>query len=292
VNAIALRHLRDPQRQFAKLRAWGSAGWIAPSLPVFAWLVIRGNGQLDFIIGLTLAAAFGMVVTAFYLPHTPPGAARHLTPSIGYWKALRKLLGNTTYRVVIVSYLLVSASFAVQAFYSPPRLEDLGMPRPWIGMVQSAGVLWEIVLFMGRGAIVTRLGYGGSILIGCLVLLVRQLVFVWVDNLWVLAASYLLVGTTIVLYHIGVSLVVEAVAGPEVKSTAQTVLTLCSSGLGPILANAGVAQLMAGPGAELTEVFLFSAGLTALACVLLGFGVSRLGQIPQAPGTVGQGMDR
>jgi len=149
------------------------------------------------------------------------------------------------------------------------RLEDLGMTRPWIGLVQSLGVVWEVGLFLGRTAVVNRLGVTGSLFVGCGALLVRQLLFAWVDNLWVLALSYILVGTTVVLFHIGVNLLVAVMAGREVKSTAQTVLTLCGSGLGPILANGAVGRLTASGAPDLGRLFLFGAGLAAAATALL-----------------------
>ena len=34
MNALAYRHLAHPENQFGGLRAWGSAGWIVPSLPI------------------------------------------------------------------------------------------------------------------------------------------------------------------------------------------------------------------------------------------------------------------
>ena len=71
------------------------------------------------------------------------------------------------------------------------------------------------------------------------------------------------------LYHIGISQLVEAIAGREVKSTAQTLLVLCSSGLGPMLANGAVAWLAPGVQPDLTGVFLFAAGLAGGATLLI-----------------------
>jgi predicted MFS family arabinose efflux permease len=272
-NAIALQHLPDPQRQFGPVRAWGSAGWVLPSFPIFVWLSLSRSQDLGFLLGVTMTLGVIMAVTALWLPHTPPGAlaprqAGSEAPTT-YWPSLRRLLRNVNYLILIGAYLLMAASFVIQAFYSPVRLEDLGMTRPWIGLVQSVGVLWEIALFFARSAIVNRLGVTGSIVAGCVALLVRQLLFAYADNLWVLAASYLLVGTTVVLFHIGVNLLVAAMAEREVKSTAQTILTLCSSGIGPILANAVVGRLTAGSASDLSGVFLFGAILTAGAGALL-----------------------
>jgi MFS family permease len=272
VNALCLRHLADPIEQFAPIRAWGSFGWVLPSLPISVWLALKPKADFEFILGLTLAFALAMAALSFALPHTPPGAARRVGEDplrLGYGAAIARLLRNPGYLVVLGSYFLVSASFAIQAYYSPPRLEDLGMARAWMGPAQSIGVIWEIVLFRWRSVLVNRLGYSGSVLIGCAALVVRQLLFACSDNLWVLAASYLLVGTTVVLYHIGVSLLVEAIAGPEVKATAQTLLVLCSSGLGPVFANAAVGRLAAGTHPNLSGVFVFAAGLALLATLLI-----------------------
>ena len=272
VNALSFRHLADPLEQFAALRAWGSFGWVLPSLPVFLWLAARPGADFEFVVWLSAGLCLAMMAVSFALPHTPPGATHKTEPGttrLGYWAGLRLLLRNPSYLVVLGSFLLVSASFAIQAYYSPPRLEDLGMARAWIGPAQSIGVIWEILLFRWRSIIVNRLGYSGSVLIGCLALVARQLLFAYADNLWVLAASYLLVGTTVVLYHIGVSLLVEAIAGQEVKSTAQTLLVLCSSGVGPMFANVAVGRLAPGNHPDLSGVFLFAAALAALATLLI-----------------------
>jgi PPP family 3-phenylpropionic acid transporter len=271
VNLIAIQHLPDPHRQFGPIRAWGSAGWILPSLPTFVWLMLDRDQNLEFILWLTSGVAMAMAVAAWWLPRTAPGAARRQSnsPSQTYWHGLRQLLGNVDYLVVLGAYLLVAASFTIQAFYSPIRLEDLGMPRPWIGLVQSLGVVWEIFLFFGRAAIVNRLGLGGSVAVGCGALMARQLLFAGADSLWILGLSSLLVGTTVEMFHIGVNLIVAGMAGREVQSTAQTLLTLCSSGLGPILANGAVGRLTSDGRSDLIGVFQLGAVLAALAGGLL-----------------------
>ena len=272
INALSFRHLANPHEQFAPLRAWGSFGWILPSLPVFLWLAANPDASFEFVVWLSAGLCLAMGAVSFTLPHTPPGTVRRTEPDatrLGYWAALRRLLRNPSYLIVLGSYLLIAASFGIQAYYSPPRLLDLGLARAWIGPIQGVGVIWEILLFRWRSIIVNRLGYSGSVLIGCLALAIRQLLFAYADNLWLLAASYLLVGTTVVLYHIGVSLLVEAIAGREVKSTAQTLLVLCSSGLGPMLANGVVAWLAPGAQPDLRGLFLFAAGLAGGATLLI-----------------------
>jgi hypothetical protein len=279
VNTLCFRHLPRPLIQFAPLRAWGSAGWIVPSLPIFLWLIYRPDQNFEFTLYVTMGLCLAMVGLSFRLPATPPGAKQRRsanTPVLGYGAAIRRLFKNPTYLVILISYFLISASFTVQAFYSPPRLADLGLSRAWIGPVQSIGVVMEIIMFRYRSVVIAHLSYSGSILFGCLVLTVRQLLFAYVSDLTVLSLSYLLVGVTVVFYHIGVSILVDAIATTEVKATAQTLLVLCGSGLGPIFANAAVGILTRHTGPDLKAVFLFGTVLAGLASALIGIRRGKL----------------
>lgn len=272
INPLCFHHLRNPREQFGALRSWGSVGWILPSLPIFLWLVGNRNTDLTFALVLAITLCLAMVVYSFRLPHTPPGAAPTgfgAEPRLGYWPAMKRLFHNVNYVVVLVSFFLIVASFSLYIFYSPPRLEELGMKRAWIGPVQCSGVVLEIVLFRWRSLFLHRLNYTATLTIGCLALALRHALFAWSDQLWVLTASYLLVGVVIVFYHIGASLLVNSIAGPEVRSTAQTLLLLCGSGLGPVFSNFVAGRLTAGSGDDLQPIFWFGAGLAALAAALI-----------------------
>ena len=272
INALCFPHLRNPSEQFGPLRAWGSIGWILPSLPVFIWLAFSANQGLRFTLDLGCGLAVMAAVGACFLPHTPPGAQQPRgdgSPPLGYWPATRRLLANPDYRAILLSFFLVASSFAVYAYYSSPRLEDLGMRRAWIGPVQSGGVVLEVFLFRWRTRLIGRGSYATPILVGCAALLLRQLLFAWCGNLSILAASYLLVGVVVVFYHIGVSILVDRIASPEVRSTAQTLLVLCGSGLGPMFANWAVGWITHWFGPGLSPVFMFGAVLAFLAGLVI-----------------------
>jgi MFS family permease len=268
INALCFPHLKDPGAQFGRLRAWGSLGWILPSLPIFFWLAFTKQRDLQFVMEMGWVLALSAAAAAWFAPHTPPGAARGTEEGarkLDYWTAARLLLSNLNFLAILVSFFLVAASFSIYAYYSSPHLEDLGLHRAWIGPVQSAGVLLEIGLFRWRSRLIGRSGYGAPILMGCLALVVRQLLFAWCSHLGILAASYLLIGVVVVFYHIGVSILVDQIASPEVRSTAQTLLVLCGSGLGPMFANWSAGRITALLGPNLQPVFLFAGLLAFLA---------------------------
>lgn len=279
VNALCFRHLKNPVEDFAPLRAWGSFGWILPSLPIFLYLARFPVKNFEFIVYLTMGICLWMTVTSYSLPHIAPGSIHRLASGghgLTYFQALKKLIHNSGYMVVFGSYFLASASFCIQSYYAPAQLSDLGLARAWIGPMQCIGVVVELICFYYRKAFLRRTGYAGSVLIGSLMLVVRQTLFATTDNLVVLCASYAMVGMTVVFYYIGVSIVVDALADEEVKATAQSLLLLCSSGLGPLFANWAVNRIMHQAGANLKNVFWFASVLSGAAVIVLWMGREKL----------------
>jgi MFS family permease len=271
INALSFHHFTNPREQFGIVRAWGSFGWIVPFLPISLWLMNPRHTGLNIVLYLGMGFCFAMAVLSFWLPHTPPGAGKRslgTTAPRAYGPAVKKLLRDPNYVVVLVSMFLMSGSFSVLMYYSLPYLEDIGVPRVWLGAIQSIGVLCEIVFFLWQPALIRRWNYTTSILLGCVALLLRHLLFSTLDNAWILSASYLLAGGVIVFYYIGVSVLVNAMAAIEVRATAQTLLVLFGSGMGPMFANWMVGHV-ALPGKSLRPVFLFAAALAGLATLLI-----------------------
>jgi hypothetical protein len=243
-------------------------------LPIFFYLAWRPVANYEFIVYLTMGLCLLMVLTSFSIPHTPPGSAKTQGdgPKLSYFQALKRLVHNRGYLIVLASYFLVSASFCIQSYYSPPRLCDLGLNRAWIGPAQCIGVVAELICFYYRKPILQFTGYAGSVLIGSGVLLLRQFMFALMGSLPWLLASYVLVGMTVVFYYIGITIVIDHLAAKEVKATAQSLMLLCSSGVGPLFANWTVNRIVGGVGGGLTHVFWFAAALAGGALLVLWLG--------------------
>ena len=278
INALAFHHLKDPANQFSTLRAWGSIGWIVPFLPISLWLGGKHGLSLNVAIYVSAGAAFAMAALSLFLPHTPPAHSRERTV---YASALRQLLRNRNFLVLLGAMFLVSGSYTLLAYYSPPLLEDLGVPRAWIGPVQAIGVLFEVVLFRMQPALTRRWRYTGTILLGCCALIVRHVLFATVTNVWVLSISYILAGAVIVFFHMGVSVLVNTIVGPEIRATAQTLLSLVGQGLGAMICNASAGALSAHYGGKLQPIFWFAGALGIGAALLV---LSRGKKLDHAPG--------
>src|SRR5260221_183530 len=289
INALSFHHLPNPREQFGLLRAWGSLGWIVPFLPISLWMAHANQTRLDFVLYLGMGLCLAMVVMSFWLPHTPPGGrsteeriAAHGT----YLPAVKRLVRDPNYLVVLVSMFLVAGSYSLHMYYAPPFLEDMGVPRLWIGPIQGIGVGSEIIFFQYQPVLIRRWNYPAVVLIGCGALLARQLIYSLSASPWVLSLSYVLAGAVIVFYRMGVSVLVNAMAGPEVRATAQTLLVFAGSGLGPMFANWAGGRLASQFGNSLRPLFLFAAGLAALATLLIAVRARHLNR-PEAHGPRG-----
>jgi len=275
-NALAFHHLDDPREQFGTMRAWGSVGWIVPFLPIAIWCALESKQRFDFTLYVGMGICVAMALLGLWLPHTPPGAAESHEVSDGkaqrrmaYFPAVRQLMRDRDFLALLISMFLMAGSYNLSMYYAPPFLEDLGVPRPWIGPVQGIGVIFEIVLFQWLAGCLRRLNYAGVILLGCVVMLVRHVMFTTLSDPWSLSLSYLLAGAFIVYYFMGVSMLVNHLAGLEIRATAQTLISICSQGLGPMFANWASGRLAAVYHDSFRPVFLFATLLSVLAALLI-----------------------
>ena len=279
INALCFHHLPNPPKQFGFVRSWGSVGWILPFVPISLWMASHSKGaaaaapyHMDIALYLGIACSFAMAGLSFFLPRTPPPARHKAAPLLArraYGFALRELLRNRNFLILLGAMFLVAGSYSLLMYYSPPMLEDLGVPRAWIGPVQAIGVVCEIGLFQIQPAMIRRWGFTAIILLGCFCLLVRHLLFATVDNVWILSLSYPLAGAVIVFFHMGVSVMVNSMVGPEIRATAQTLLSLFGQGFGPMIFNWMAGHLPAYNRSHLKPIFWLAAALAALAAMLI-----------------------
>lgn len=283
INALCFHHLPDPPNQFGRVRAWGSVGWILPFLPISLWLGFSGHADLTFVLWAAAGLCLAMAVLGLFLPHTPPGAAHTNPGAMAYGPAVKLLLADRNFLVLVAGMFLVSGSFSLLSYYSPPFLEDLGVPRPWIGPVQAIGVIPEIFLFLWQPMLLRRWNYTVILLLGCGALILRHVLYAVVREPWTLSISYLLAAFVIVFFHMGVSLLVNGMARLETRASAQTLLSLAGQGLGPMCANWGAGLIAHRAGDRLEPVFWFAALWGALAAMLILSRGGKLGATPESP---------
>jgi MFS family permease len=286
INALSFHHLPDPPNQFGIVRSWGSVGWILPFLPISLWLARPGHSDLTFTIWTGAGLCVAMAVLGMFLPHTPPGAAGTDPRRLAYGPAVKLLVHDANFLVLLAGMFLVSGSFSVLTYYSPPFLEDVGVRRHWIGPAQAIGVVFEIVLFQWQPRLLRRWNYAVVLLLGCGALMLRHVLYAVVREPWTLAISYLLAALVIVFFNMGASLLVNTMARSETRATAQTLLSLFGQGLGPMCANYASGVIAHRSGDRLEPVFWFAALWGAVAALLVISRAAKLNNIQLQPNRI------
>ncbi|MBI4605335.1 MAG: MFS transporter [Planctomycetes bacterium] len=283
LHALAYHNLPSPDRDFGRLRVRGSVGWMVPSLPIYLWLAFRpgpSSGDVRFVMHLATAAALAMACVTPLLPRTPPGARTERgEPSVhpGWRASLRRLVGRPGFIPLILAIFLVHSSFAVLFFYSPPYLEQAGFERRWIGPLQCIGVAVEVPFLFALPRVIRRLGYHGTITLGCVMLLLRQALYAAAAPPWVLASSYVFAGACVAFYLTAVSLALNSAADASVRATAQTIFALAGPGLGQMFGHEAVGWIASRAPGGLQTGFLFATATAGAALLLLALVQRRTG---------------
>jgi nucleoside transporter len=123
-NSLAFHHLPDRDRDFGKIRIWGTVGWIAVGIGIGQWLLYQhtptgatpevvsaaqAEGMAD-AFKLSGALGIAMGIFCFFLPSTPP-AKEKKTSAIG------GALGTIKHQPLITLFLIAVPISCVHQFY-------------------------------------------------------------------------------------------------------------------------------------------------------------------------------
>jgi MFS family permease len=238
-SSLAMRHLKDPGREFGRVRLWGTAGWMVAGWVVSLVMACSGSirsGQGAFE-ALWVATLMSMVVS-FYcltLPDTPP-LARGALGEHSLKQSLELLRRPDTAVLLLTSlglYLTVPLQFQV----IPGYLEFRGLPRAWISTTMTLGQMTEIGMLFLLPLVLRRLGAKGTMALGIMAWLFRFLSLALKPPLWLAVGGTLLHGVGFACFTVGSQVYIDSRCGPHLRASAQALLLVCSSGLGALLGN-------------------------------------------------------
>ena len=261
-NSIAFTHLKDAQKEFGRVRLWGTIGWIAASWPfVFIlvdWTKVPAFGSVGF--GEWLGTAFGsgkegaallegtrytfmaagvasllLAALSTTLPHTPPKAAG-AGDSFAWLEAMRLL------RVPFVLVLFVVTFFdaAVHQGYflfTNDFLKHVGIPGNWVMPVMSIGQIAEIGTMAALGGVLKKLGWRTTMVLGILGHAVRFSVFALMPDPVSAVLVILLHGVCYAFFFATVYIFVDEFFPKDARSSAQGLFNFLILGFGPFVAN-------------------------------------------------------
>lgn len=241
VNAISFRQMETPEKQFPKVRVWGTFGWIVAGL-VISFILSRFYPDVEkTAVPLKMAAIASILLGlySFTLPQTPPqnvGKKISAGDILGV-KAL-SLMKQKSFFVFVLCSLLISIPLAFYYSFTNLYLNDLGMEGA--AAKQSLGQMSELGFMILMPLFFSRLGVKKMLLVGMLAWVVRYAFFAS-GNLgpmaWMLYAGILLHGVCYDFFFVTGQIYVDKKATKDIRASAQGFITLVTYGIGIGLGN-------------------------------------------------------
>ena len=234
-NSICFHNLRDAERDFGKIRLWGTLGWIV--VGVLVWQVRRTWNTEQWVdkSDLLLIAAGGSVIMGLFcltLPHTPPRSeSRH---PFAFLEALALLKDKNFLVFMVISFLVTTE---LQFYYIPtaPFLVDRGVSRESVTAIMTIAQVAEIlVLLWLLHRSLKRFGVRKTMIIGILAWPLRYLLFT-IPNLPIIVGSLTLHGFGYAFFFVASQIYVNMKAKDDMRASAQALLTFFTLGLGNYL---------------------------------------------------------
>jgi nucleoside transporter len=244
VNAIAFRALPEPRVQFARVRLWGTVGWIAAGLAisyVFAWDSpgALAGGELGNTFRLCAAASLVLGLYSFTLPRTPPlGAAGRPRSTLAdaFGADALALLRERNFLVFFMASILVCIPLAFYYQHANQFLTEIGVAGA--AGKQTLGQASEVLFMLAVPLLLRRFGVKMTLLLGMLAWAVRYVLFALGDAgelAWVLLLGIALHGACYDFFFVVGQIYTDSRSGERHRSSAQGLITLATYGVGMLI---------------------------------------------------------
>jgi nucleoside transporter len=228
VNALCLRNMRFPERQFGSARVFGTVGWIV------ALILVGLSLPAISAATLLLAAMTSLVLAGFCLalPHTPPLAR---PKSLGDWLGLPalRMAADRSFFVFLLTALACSVLIAFHNIFTNPFLVDLHLGHA--AAFQAIGQTSEVVGILLIPWLSGRLGMRWLLTLGLFCSAGRFLGYATGSIPLVIGFGLLMHGLGFSLFYVTASIYVDTRAPSDLRASAQGLVTQVTSGLGALL---------------------------------------------------------
>lgn len=275
-NSLAFANLKDPAKDFGFVRMGGTIGWIIVSWP-FIFLLSEKAGAAETKWVFIVAGIISLVLAAFSLtlPHTPPRKDVEGMDKVAWLKAL-KLLANPFVLILFIVTFIDSTIHNGYFVVIDGFLQKVGISANMSMVVSSIGQVAEIVTMLILGAVLKKLGWKTTLIIGILGHAARFGIFAFFgtpENQWLIIAVQVLHGICYAFFFVTVYIFVDAVFPKDIRSSAQGLFNLLILGVGMVVASKIFPQLLAkytvNGVVDYKQLFLVPTGMALAGIVLL-----------------------
>jgi nucleoside transporter len=289
VNTITFQHVTSPDRDFPRVRVWGTIGWIVGGLVVaqsfFALFRIplfsvadAGTTDLPYKIGAVAAWIYG--IYSFTLPSTPPaGKDEPLSVAKALGLDALVLFKDRAFAIFAVCSFLICIPLAFYYARTNDFIASVGVQASESKM--ALGQMSEIFFMLLVPFFLSRLGVKWMLLVGMIAWALRYVLFgLFPSTHALLLLGVILHGICYDFFFVTGQLYVDRKAPRALRSSAQALITLLTYGVGMFIGNkilgwwAERVELKGTAAdwlAKASQFWLFPAGLAAAVTVIFFF---------------------
>lgn len=236
INAVSFKQINDPEKDFAKIRVWGTLGWIAAGL-IIGWMAWEQTNSLTNTFRLAAIVSLIMGFFSFTLPDTPPsktGTKVTFGEIIGL-DAIG-LLKDKNFLIFFLSSLLICIPLAF--YYQETNIFLNELKVDGAAGKMAIGQMSELIFMVLMPFFFVRLGVKKMLLIGMAAWAARYLFFGFGDTasgMWMLYAGIILHGVCYDFFFVTGQIYTNDKAGDKFRASAQGMITLATYGVGMLI---------------------------------------------------------
>ncbi len=246
-NAVALKQVKDSEKEFGFIRMWGTIGWIVAGW-ILGYILYQRFGEdiinsttrkndINFTFMMAGIVSIGYGVFCFFLPDTPP-------PSKGTSTTIRQILGldaiallkDKNYLIFFVSSILICIPLAFYYSFAGLYLGEIKF-TDYVSKM-SYGQISEALFFFIMPWFFKNLKVKKMLMLGMLAWAVRYLFFAQGDTdslAWMLYGGIILHGICFDFFFVTGYIYTDQTAGPSIRASAQGFITIATYGLGMLI---------------------------------------------------------
>jgi nucleoside transporter len=240
-SSLGFHHIADQEKDFPKIRVWGTIGWIIAGLFISFGLraFVTGVQPEQTALPLYSAGIASLVLAAFSfaLPHTPAparGQAVSARSIIGI-DAFRQL-GSPSFYVFIVSALLICIPLAAYYNFTQLYLEAAKVKN--IAATQTLGQMSEMLFMLAMPVLFARWGVKKMLLAGMAAWVLRYALFAAAAPnavYWMIALGILLHGICYDFFFVTGQIYVDKKSTAAIRGQAQGFFVFVTYGVGMLI---------------------------------------------------------